>query len=137
MFWKWAGTYRKTERNIGCDPKDIMQRIPQLLANARYWLENHTFPVEEALAKARRALEPAPIRAAEERGAAMSLDTAAEYVLMLTAPGPPSPAVATSPRTVPSATIRSMHCGRVPTTDGGPAMCAVPDRRQPRSRWCA
>jgi Fic-DOC domain mobile mystery protein B len=47
--WKWAGTYRKTERNIGCDPEEIMQRIPQLLANTRYWLENKTFPAEEAL----------------------------------------------------------------------------------------
>ena len=47
--WKWAGTYRQTERNIGCDPKEIVQRIPQLLANARYWLENKTFPVDEAL----------------------------------------------------------------------------------------
>ena len=46
--WKWAGTYRQTERNIGCDPKEIMQRIPQLLANTRYWLENKTFSTEEA-----------------------------------------------------------------------------------------
>ena len=45
---------------------------------------------EEALAKIRHALGPARVRAAEERGAAMSLDTAAEYALMLTAPAPPS-----------------------------------------------
>jgi Fic-DOC domain mobile mystery protein B len=47
--WKWAGTYRQTERNIGCEPKEIVQRIPQLLANARYWLENKTFATDEAL----------------------------------------------------------------------------------------
>jgi Fic-DOC domain mobile mystery protein B len=47
--WKWAGTYRKTERNIGCEPKDIMQRIPQLLANTRFWLENKTLSTDEAL----------------------------------------------------------------------------------------
>ena len=47
--WKWAGTYRPTERNIGCDPKEIVQRIPQLLANVRYWLENKTFSTDEAL----------------------------------------------------------------------------------------
>ena len=47
--WKWAGTYRQTERNIGCDPKQIVQRIPQLLANTRYWLENKTFSTDEAL----------------------------------------------------------------------------------------
>ena len=46
----------------------------------------------EALAKIRHALGPARVRAAEERGAAMSLDTAAEYALMLTAPAPPAAA---------------------------------------------
>ena len=45
---------------------------------------------EEALRKARQALGPGRVRAAEERGAAMSLDTAAEYALMLAAPGPPA-----------------------------------------------
>lgn len=47
--WKWAGSYRKTELNIGCDPKEVVQRIPQLLANTRYWLENKTFPTDESL----------------------------------------------------------------------------------------
>jgi len=47
--WKWAGTYRKTERNIGCDPKEIVQRIPQCLDNTRYWLEHKTFSNDEAL----------------------------------------------------------------------------------------
>lgn len=47
--WKWAGTYRQTERTIGGDPKEIAQRIPQLLANTRYWLESKTFSTDEAL----------------------------------------------------------------------------------------
>jgi Fic-DOC domain mobile mystery protein B len=47
--WRWAGTYRKTELNIGCDPKEILQRIPQLLANTRHWLDNKTSPTDEAL----------------------------------------------------------------------------------------
>lgn len=47
--WKWAGSYRQTERNIGCDPKEIVQRIPQLLANTRYWLENKIFSTDEAV----------------------------------------------------------------------------------------
>jgi predicted ATPase/DNA-binding CsgD family transcriptional regulator len=46
---------------------------------------------DEALRAARRALGDARARAAEERGAAMSLATAAEYALMLTAPGPHQP----------------------------------------------
>ena len=42
---------------------------------------------EKPLRTARQALGPDRTRAAEERGAAMSLATAAEYALMLTAPG--------------------------------------------------
>jgi Fic-DOC domain mobile mystery protein B len=49
QVWKWAGTYRKHELNIGCDPHEITQRIPQLLGNTKYWLENKTFPVDECL----------------------------------------------------------------------------------------
>jgi predicted ATPase/DNA-binding CsgD family transcriptional regulator len=49
---------------------------------------------QEALDKARQALGPDRFRTAQERGAAMSLDIAAEYALMLTAPGTPPPAAA-------------------------------------------
>ena len=45
-------------------------------------------------AKPGEALGPAQTQAAEERGQAMSLATAAEYVLMLTAAGPEPPAAA-------------------------------------------
>jgi predicted ATPase/DNA-binding CsgD family transcriptional regulator len=51
---------------------------------------------QEPLRTARQALGPEQARAAEERGAAMSPDTAAEYALMLTAPEP-SPAAAQGP----------------------------------------
>ena len=44
------------------------------------------------LRAARQALGADRTRAAEERGAAMSLAAAAEYALMLTDPGPPQPA---------------------------------------------
>jgi len=47
---------------------------------------------EERRRKGQQALGPGRARAAEERGAAMSWDTAAEYALMLTAPGPPAAA---------------------------------------------
>jgi DNA-binding CsgD family transcriptional regulator len=43
---------------------------------------------KDVLRKAREAMDPDRARRAEERGAAMSPATAAEYVLMLTAPGP-------------------------------------------------
>jgi predicted ATPase/class 3 adenylate cyclase/DNA-binding CsgD family transcriptional regulator len=44
----------------------------------------------EPLRAARQALGPDQAQAAEHRGAAMSLATAAEYALLLTAPGPPA-----------------------------------------------
>jgi DNA-binding CsgD family transcriptional regulator len=44
---------------------------------------------EDALREARKALGPDRARAADERGAAMSPATAAEYALLLTAPSPP------------------------------------------------
>jgi Fic-DOC domain mobile mystery protein B len=49
QVWKWAGTYRKHELNIGCDPREITQRIPQLLGNTKYWLDKKTFPIDECL----------------------------------------------------------------------------------------
>ena len=55
------------------------------------WLER-----QEPLREARRALGPVQAQAAEERGKAMSLATAAEYALMLTAAGP-RPATADGP----------------------------------------
>src|SRR5262249_11800455 len=53
------------------------------------WLETRW---EERQRQARQALGPGRAREAEERGAAMSLATAAEYALMLPAPRPPPPA---------------------------------------------
>jgi len=49
QVWKWAGTYRRHELNIGCDPREITQRIPQLLGSIKYWLENKTFAVDESM----------------------------------------------------------------------------------------
>jgi Fic-DOC domain mobile mystery protein B len=51
QVWKWAGTYRQHELNIGCDPRDILQRVPQLLGNVQYWLEHKTFPLDECFVR--------------------------------------------------------------------------------------
>jgi predicted ATPase/DNA-binding CsgD family transcriptional regulator/transcriptional regulator with XRE-family HTH domain len=55
---------------------------------------------QESLRKARQALGHDRARAAGQRGTAMSRDTAIEYALMLTAPGPPLPAAAPGPGTL-------------------------------------
>jgi Fic-DOC domain mobile mystery protein B len=47
--WKWAGTYRSNELNIGCDPSEIVQRIPQLLANTQHWIDQKVFSLDESV----------------------------------------------------------------------------------------
>ncbi len=47
--WKWAGSFRRTEKNIGVDPLQIAIQLRQLLDDARYWIENDTYsPLELA-----------------------------------------------------------------------------------------
>lgn len=45
--WKWAGTYRQTERNIGIDAYRIPAATPELLSDVRYWVEHSTYPPDE------------------------------------------------------------------------------------------
>jgi Fic-DOC domain mobile mystery protein B len=45
--WKWAGTYRKTEKTIGVLSHEIRNRLPVLLGNARYWIDRKTYDVDE------------------------------------------------------------------------------------------
>jgi len=45
--WKWAGHFRKTEKNIGVESWRIPTKLEQLLGDAVYWIENETFPEDE------------------------------------------------------------------------------------------
>lgn len=45
--WSWAGSYRRTERNLGIEAYRIPVEIAALLADARYWLEHGTFVPDE------------------------------------------------------------------------------------------
>lgn len=45
--WKWAGTFRKSDKSIGCDWTQIAVNLRQLLDNMAYWLEHNVFPPEE------------------------------------------------------------------------------------------
>lgn len=45
--WKWAGTYRSTEKNIGIAHYQIRDALGVLLGDTRYWLEHQTFPSDE------------------------------------------------------------------------------------------
>ncbi|RPD94574.1 mobile mystery protein B [Aureibaculum marinum] len=45
--WKWAGDFRKTEKNIGIPWTQIGIELKNLLDDTKYWVENKTFPPEE------------------------------------------------------------------------------------------
>lgn len=45
--WKWAGTFRKTNKNIGVDRLCIITELHQLLGDAQYWLEHQTYPISD------------------------------------------------------------------------------------------
>ena len=49
--WRWAGTFRKSDKNIGCDWALIAVKLNQLFGNAQYWVEHETFAPDELAAR--------------------------------------------------------------------------------------
>lgn len=48
--WSWAGTFRRTGKNIGIDPINISVELRKLMDDARYWAEHETYaPIEAAV----------------------------------------------------------------------------------------
>ncbi|MBL1320801.1 MAG: mobile mystery protein B [Methylophaga sp.] len=48
--WRWAGSFRHTEKNIGIDPVQISVQLRMLLDDVQFWLDNKTFdPIETAV----------------------------------------------------------------------------------------
>ncbi|MEN9909025.1 MAG: hypothetical protein RLZZ540_2174 [Bacteroidota bacterium] len=45
--WKWAGNFRKSEKNIGIKSYKIGVELKQLLDDALYWFQNNTYTKEE------------------------------------------------------------------------------------------
>ena len=46
--WSWAGTFRRTGKNIGIDPIDIRIELRALMDDARDWAEHETYAPTEA-----------------------------------------------------------------------------------------
>lgn len=46
-IWKWAGEYRKSNKNLGIDKWQIPTALKNLCADAIYWLKNETYPPDE------------------------------------------------------------------------------------------
>jgi Fic-DOC domain mobile mystery protein B len=45
--WKWAGEFRKTDKNIGIEWTQIGIELKILIDDTKYWIENKTFSPEE------------------------------------------------------------------------------------------
>ena len=46
-IWKWAGTFRTTERNIGVAPYEIQPKLRILLDDIKFWIANRTYSEKE------------------------------------------------------------------------------------------
>lgn len=47
QVWKWAGEFRKTDKNIGVPWHQIGFELKYLLDDTQYWIRNETYPPEE------------------------------------------------------------------------------------------
>ena len=45
--WIWAGSFRRSDKNIGVDWKQIPVCLRALLDDVKYWIEHNTYPAEE------------------------------------------------------------------------------------------
>jgi Fic-DOC domain mobile mystery protein B len=49
--WKWAGTLRRSEKNIGVDAYQISVDLRKLLDDCRFWIEHETYEPDEIAAR--------------------------------------------------------------------------------------
>lgn len=45
--WKWAGHFRRSDKNIGCCWSDVPVLLRALLGDTHYWIENKTYEPDE------------------------------------------------------------------------------------------
>lgn len=45
--WRWAGQYRRSDKNIGVDWTRVPVELRQLLDDCRYWVEHDTYEPDE------------------------------------------------------------------------------------------
>lgn len=45
--WRWAGTFRKTNKNIGVDWKIVPASFRDAMRDAEFWIAHKTFPMRE------------------------------------------------------------------------------------------
>ena len=45
--WRWAGQYRKTNKNLGVNFHEIAEKLAVLWGDVRFWIDNATYPADE------------------------------------------------------------------------------------------
>lgn len=45
--WQWAGTFRRSNKNIGVDKHLVPTELRALLDDCKFWVANNTFPADE------------------------------------------------------------------------------------------
>ena len=45
--WKWGGTYRQNELNMGIAPHLVPAEMPAMLSDMQFWVDNKTFEPDE------------------------------------------------------------------------------------------
>jgi Fic-DOC domain mobile mystery protein B len=79
--WNWAGTFRRTGKNIGIDPLHIGVQLRTLMDDARYWATNGTYePIEAAVRLHHRLVYIHPFPNGNGRHARIMADTALSRV---------------------------------------------------------
>jgi len=49
--WRWAGSFRRTEKNIGVTPHQIPEALRNLVADTTYWIDHGTYPADETASR--------------------------------------------------------------------------------------
>lgn len=79
--WNWAGTFRKTGKNIGIDPVHIPVELRSLMGDAKYWADNKTYPaIESAVRLHHRLVKIHPFPNGNGRHARIMADTVLDRV---------------------------------------------------------
>lgn len=79
--WKWAGDYRRSGTNIGCDPVQIEQQLYQLVGSTLWWIEHKTFDPDEIAVRYKHGLVKIhPFRNGNGRWSRLMGDVLARYL---------------------------------------------------------
>ena len=80
--WKWAGTFRKSDKNIGVSWYKVPIELKQLCDDTEYWIERETYSSDEIAARFHhRLVSIHPFPNGNGRHARLMTDILLQYVL--------------------------------------------------------